>query len=123
VLRNDAGSLGLVTANGGYITKHALGLYSTEPAGHAFVTEDVQALIDTVPAKEADEAFTGDGLIEAATVMHDRNGPATGLAAVQTPFGARTWASTEDGDTMSFLMSDDAVGAACTIDRDGHLLW
>ena len=31
VLRNDPGSLGLVSANGGFLTKHAIGLYSSEP--------------------------------------------------------------------------------------------
>ena len=30
-LRDDAGALGLVTANGGYVTKHAFGVYSTRP--------------------------------------------------------------------------------------------
>ena len=31
VLREDPGSIGLVTANGGFLTKHALGVYCTEP--------------------------------------------------------------------------------------------
>ena len=122
VLRNDVGSLGLVTANGGYITKHALGLYSTEPAGHAFVADDVQPAVDAVPTTPGDEAFIGQGTIEATTVMHDRDGPTTGLAAVRTPAGARTWASTADTDTMSFLMTDDAIEAACTVSDDGQLL-
>ena len=31
VLRDDPGALALVTANGGMLTKHALGIYSTTP--------------------------------------------------------------------------------------------
>src|SRR5690606_11657297 len=42
VLRDDPGALGLVTANGGYVTKHALGLYSTEPPAGGFRWADVQ---------------------------------------------------------------------------------
>jgi acetyl-CoA C-acetyltransferase len=120
VLRKDAGSLGLVTANGGYVTKHALGLYSTEPLGSPFVADDVQAIVDEVPTTPADESFTGEGAIEAATVMHDGNGPSKGLAAIRTPEGGRTWASSTDTDIMTFLMSDDAVGASAIVDEDGQ---
>lgn len=122
VLRDDAGSLGLVTANGGYVTKHALGLYSTEPAEHAFVAEDVQAIVDAVPTTPGDPDFAGEAVIEAATVMHNRDGAETGLAAVITPAGTRTWAMTSEGDTMSMLMTDDAIGSTASVDNDGRLL-
>ena len=122
VLRGDAGSLGLVTANGGYVTKHALGLYSTEPADHAFTADDVQAVVDAVPSTPDDPSFTGEAVIEAATVMHDRNGAETGLAAMATPQGARTWAMTSDEATMAMLMTDDAIGSSATVNADGHLL-
>lgn len=122
VLRNDPGTLGLVTANGGYVTKHALGLYSTEPADHDFVADDVQTVVDRVPVVAADSGFVGEALVEAATVMHDADGPTIGLAAVMTPDRARTWARTDDVDTMNWLMGDDAVGASATIDSSGRLL-
>lgn len=122
VLRRDAGSLGLVTANGGYVTKHALGLYSTEPAGHPFVAEDVQEIVDAVPNTPDDPAFVGQAVIEAATVMHDRDGAAQGLAAMTTPDGARTWAMSTDEATMEKLMTDEAIGAFGTVTSDGQLL-
>lgn len=122
VLRDDAGSLGLVTANGGYVTKHALGLYSTAPANHPFVAEDVQEVVDTVPSTPDDQTFAGQAVIEAATVMHDRDGAAQGLAAMTTPDGARTWAMTSDVATMEMLMTDEAIGSFATITSDGQLL-
>ncbi len=122
VLRDDAGSLGLVTANGGYVTKHALGLYSTEPAAHPHVAEDVQSVVDAVPSTPADPAFAGKAVIEAATVMHDRNGAETGLAAMTTPEGARTWAMSTDEATMAMLMTDHAIGSSATVAPDGELL-
>lgn len=121
VLRNDAGSLGLITANGGYVTKHALGLYSTEPSDGPFVSEDVQPVVDAVPRRPGDEQFVGSGTIEASTVMHDVEGPASGLVAVRTPAGARTWASTTDLDLMNWLMTDDSTAASCSVDPDGRL--
>ncbi len=121
VLRSDPGSLGLATANGGYTTKHALGLYSTEPAAHPYVADDVQAVVDTVPQTPADEGFVGTGTIEASTVMHDPDGPTTGIAAIRTPAGARTWGNTTDPDVMALLMTDDAVGASASIDGSGRL--
>ena len=122
VLRGDAGSLGLVTANGGYVTKHALGLYSTEPAEHPFIADDVQATVDAVPTTPDDPSFTGTGAIEAATVMHNRDGAETGLAAIITPEGARTWGMSSDGDVMSMLMTDDAIGSSVTVNTAGQLL-
>lgn len=122
VLRADAGSLGLITANGGYVTKHALGLYSTEPAAQPFTAEDVQPIVDTVPTTPDDPAFAGTGVIEAATVMHDRDGAASGHAAIATPEGARTWARTADPAVMAMLMTDDAIGSSVTVDESGHLL-
>jgi acetyl-CoA C-acetyltransferase len=121
VLRHDPGSLGLVTANGGYVTKHALGLYSTEPGG-PFAVDDVQDVVDAVQDVPGDESFTGRGTIEAATVMHDADGPTKGLAAVTTPAGARTWASTTDLDVMNWLMTDDSTLAPCEVDSSGRLL-
>jgi len=122
VLRNDAGSLGLITANGGYVTKHALGLYSTDPSDHAFVAEDVQDVVDAVPSTPDDPSFVGTAVIEAATVMHDRNGAEAGLAAMITPNGARTWAMSSDESVMTMLMTDDAIGSTARVNADGRLV-
>ena len=61
VLRADPGALGLVTANGGYVTKHALGLYSTEPPAGGFRWADVQDAVDALPRRELCEASTTGG--------------------------------------------------------------
>src|SRR6185295_1835810 len=49
-VRAEPGSIGLVTANGGFLTKHAVGLYGTEPPEQGFRWEDVQAEVDREPA-------------------------------------------------------------------------
>ena len=53
VLRDDPGAIGLVTANGGFITKHAFGVYSTEPpADGRSATREPQAEVDALPRRE-----------------------------------------------------------------------
>jgi len=38
--------VGLITANGGYLTKHSFGVYSATPPRHEFRWEDVQSAVD-----------------------------------------------------------------------------
>lgn len=118
-LRDHTGDVGLVTANGGYTTKHAVGLYSTEPPSGGFVTDDVQAEIDRVPPTRVDEHHAGAVTIEAYTVMHDRQGPTAALAALRTPSQARTWGSSVDADTMTTLMASEGIGRSGELDTDG----
>ncbi|HET6794093.1 MAG TPA: acetyl-CoA acetyltransferase, partial [Acidimicrobiales bacterium] len=82
VLRSDPGSVGLVTANGGYVTKHAMGLYSTEPPAGGFRWEDAQPEVDALPTRGTVDDHDGPVTIEAHTVMHEREGPQQGLLAL-----------------------------------------
>ncbi len=120
VLRNDPGSIGLVTANGGYLTKHALGIYSTEPGATPFVAEDVQEQVNEVPTTDVDETFAGVGEIEAYTVMHGKEGPERALAAVRTPAGARTWASSTASAIMTELLTVEGIGRSVEVNHDGE---
>ncbi len=120
-LRTDAGSVGLVTANGGYITKHALGIYSTEPPTKPFQHDDVQEAVDAIETTDLDESFAGEGVVEAYTVMHDRDGAEKLLAAVRTPAGARTWANSTDEALMSEAMITELIGQSAHVDADGVL--
>jgi acetyl-CoA C-acetyltransferase len=49
----NPGQRGLVTANGGYLTKHSFGVYGTEPPSHEFRWEDVQSDVDREPTRDA----------------------------------------------------------------------
>jgi acetyl-CoA C-acetyltransferase len=117
VVRNDPGSIGLCSANGGYTTKHAMGLYSTEPPAGGFKWEDVQAEVDSITAaKDFAEEHEGAVTIESYTVMHERDGSMNNaIAACLTPDGARTWATSTDADVMKAMTSDELVGRAASI--------
>ncbi len=62
VLRSDPGSRGLVTANGGFLTKHAAGIYSTEPPpSGAFRSAEPQEEVDAAGGRELAETIRGPG--------------------------------------------------------------
>jgi acetyl-CoA C-acetyltransferase len=121
-LREDAGAVGLCTANGGYLTKHAFGLYSTRPPtsgrfGHA----EPQAAVDAAGARELCEEWDGPVVVEAVTVMYDRDGsPETGLVATLLPDGRRAWGTTTEPAAMKTMVTEECVGRAGRLDADGR---
>ena len=127
-LREDPGALGLITANGGYVTKHALGLYSTEPPAAGFRWADVQAEVDTLPTRELFEGDDGEeagaATVESWVVVHDREGAAQKvLAACLLDDGRRAWASSEDADTVADMRSGaEQIGRTVKLGPSGALL-
>jgi acetyl-CoA C-acetyltransferase len=125
-LRDDAGAFGLCSANGGFITKHAIGVYSTEPPAGGFVWSDAQEEADrlTQPREAAPEDYEGDATIETWTVMHNREGePENGIAAALLPDGRRTWGTTQDTDVLKAMTVEDFIGRATRLDGAGTLLF
>jgi len=111
VLRADPGSTGLVWGNGGYLTKHAFGVYGTEPPAEGFRHRHPQEEIDALPSRAVAPDFEGDAVVEAYTVMHDRDGePEQGLAALRLDDGRRAWATTDDAGDVAAMASEDLVG-------------
>lgn len=126
LLRDEPGALGLITANGGYVTKHALGLYSTEPRPGGFRWVDVQADVDALPTRELCEQVDAPGTaatVESWVVVHGRDGaPEKALVACLLADGRRAWASSDDGDTVAELRSGaEQIGRAVTLDPTGAL--
>ncbi|HEX4906391.1 MAG TPA: acetyl-CoA acetyltransferase [Acidimicrobiales bacterium] len=117
VVRDDPGSIGFVSANGGYTTKHAMGIYSTTPPADGFRWEDVQAEVDDITeARELVEEHEGPVTIESYTVMHERDGSmSNAIVACLTPEGGRTWATSTDADVMKAMTSDDLVGTTADV--------
>ncbi|MGZ8801338.1 MAG: acetyl-CoA acetyltransferase, partial [Mycobacterium sp.] len=87
------GSRGLITANGGYLTKHSFGIYGTQPPEHEFCWEDVQPVVDREPTRTALVDWSGVGTVESWTTPVDRDGRAEkAFLAVRTPEDARVLA-------------------------------
>ena len=120
IVRDDPGSIGLCTANGGFITKHAFGLYSTEPPADGFQWRDVQDEVDAFPTRAVVAEHDGPVTVESYTVMHGRDGgPETGIATGLTDDGARVWATTTEADLMAGMVAEEWVGRRVTVTPDG----
>ena len=111
VLRRDPDSLGMVTALGWYVTKHAVGVYSTQPPPRRFVARSVQEEVDAQPRRSRATEYDGPAIIESFTVMHERDGsPSLAIVACLTPDGDRTWINSSDADVMKALTTEDLIG-------------
>lgn len=123
VLRDDAGSTGLVTANGGLLAKHAFGVYSTTPPEQGFRYEDVQERVDADAGPDRDAVVDWEGpvRIEAYTVSFADGAPALGHAACLTPDGTRTWGNVEDASVLEAMTREEFCGRSGRLDGQGNL--
>jgi acetyl-CoA C-acetyltransferase len=127
-LRARPESIGLVTALGWYLTKHAVGVYGGEPKGRPFVREDPaprQAALDAQPAPALVHEPAGAASIETYTVLYGRDGaPVRGVVIGRLDDGRRFLASTpDDRALLEGLTTDEAVGRrgrASTVDGLGR---
>ena len=121
-LREDPGSLGLVTANGGMVDKHSMGVLGTDPPADGFRHDRPQAQVDSAAERRVVTEHRGSVTVEAWTVMADRDGSwSRGHAACLTPDGARAWGVTTDPDTMAEMASGDLGGRPAHLGADAVL--
>jgi acetyl-CoA C-acetyltransferase len=121
VLRTDRGATGLVTANGGFLTKHALGLYSAQPGRLPFRRIRVGAADVPHRARQLAAQPQAPVRVEACTVLHDRDGPVRALLAALCGDGRRAWGFSTDPALMTAAMTRELAGAAARIDPAGRL--
>ena len=124
-LRAEPGKRGLVTALGWYVTKHAVGVYGTEPGPEPWSAPEasLQPAIDAMPSPEIAERAEGPATIETYTVAHERGGdPERGIVIGRLGDGRR-FLAVIDGDRadLESLEREEGVGRAgsVTADADG----
>jgi acetyl-CoA C-acetyltransferase len=111
---------GLITANGGYLTKHSFGVYSATPPRHEFRWEDAQPAVDTEPTCVGEVDWSGVGTVESWTTPFTRDGEAEkAFLAVRTPAGTRALAVIIDADQAVASTRADIAGARVTVHADG----
>lgn len=119
--RENPGKVGLITANGGYLTKHAFGIYSAEPPEKDFQYANLQADVDVTPSREWLVDYDGEVVIESYTVMYGPNGATVGHVACLNAEGKRTWANTEDLDLVTEMTQSEFCGRRARINGAGVL--
>ena len=119
--RENPGAVGLITANGGYLSKHAFGIYSSQPPEKDFQYAGLQADVDKTPSREWLVDYDGEVAIESYTVMYGPDGVSMGHAACLTDDGKRTWANTEDIDLLTEMTKTEFCGRRAKINGAGVL--
>lgn len=122
-LREAEGAVGLVAANGGFLSKYSVGVYSTKPATwRGFESAALQAEVDNWAAPAlAREASAG--VVETYTIDYGREAP-SGVVVARDASGARFLAMTDpaDGALVQAMITEEPLGAAitCRNEPDGR---
>lgn len=120
-LRNDRDGLGLLTANGGYLTKHSVGLYAAKPPHKPWrphVEEGLQKLLDDAPHPRLVAGADGPLRIDAYTVTYRGAEPDTGIVLGTLENGDRCLAHTDAApEVFERLLEEDCVGVSGSVAR------
>jgi acetyl-CoA C-acetyltransferase len=125
-LRERPGESGLVWANGGFITKHSFGVYSTSPpvGGFRHEADEVQAEVERVPGRQLADGgdAAGDAVVEGYSVMHSRDGtPEQALVSCLLTDGRRAWGTSDDAALATAMCEGEWVGREVELDSEGTL--
>jgi acetyl-CoA C-acetyltransferase len=115
-LRERSGAFGLIGANGGHMSKYAVGIYSTRPAPFSRCdSSGLQAQVDSCAAPSIAGEADGPATIESYTIAYGKSGPSQAIVVGRLAgTGERFLANTHDEDerTLLAMIEDDPLGAA-----------
>ena len=109
-VRREPGVPGLVGANGGQLSKYAVGVYSARP--RPWVPDDsaaLQAGLDAVPRVPWTEVADGPAVIETFSVEPQRDGSRTAALVCRDLAGRRLLATATADDELLDLLADEDV--------------
>ncbi|MEM9668465.1 MAG: acetyl-CoA acetyltransferase [Pseudomonadota bacterium] len=111
-------ALGLVLANGGWMTKEAAAIYSKQRPG-AFTPSTAPA----TPTQHIEPILgPATGIIETYTLVRSKGAPRQVIAFVKTEYGDRLIATSFDPETVASMDTDElAVGRHVTVSCEGEV--
>jgi len=122
VLRDDPGSLGLVTAVSGIVTKQGVSLWSSEPGAAPFEHDDVSAQTERETARvELVEGVAGAATIASYTVLYQGGVAKRAVLLCDIDDGRRTLACCEDASLIAVATSQELCGRALRIAANGDV--
>ena len=122
-LRADPGSVGLLTAVSGVLTKQGVSLWSTEPGPSAFrhvdVTELTAAEIRQIPVvRDA----PGRGRVASYTVFYEDARPVRAVVLCDLESGSRSLVVAADPELAAALVESEGCGRAVRIGMDAGVV-
>jgi acetyl-CoA C-acetyltransferase len=121
-LRAAPTARGLIAANGGYLSKYSVGIYSARPPEwRGFSSTALQAKIDGWPAPTV-VAGAGEGVVETYTIDHAPKTPAGIVIARKAGSGERFVAMThpEDDTIVRRMVAAEPLGATVTVEQNAE---
>jgi acetyl-CoA C-acetyltransferase len=119
VLRADPGSVAMVNAVSGMLTKQGVSLWSTEsgpPFRHVDVSEEAAAETRT---KTVRESVSGSATVATYTVLYQGPEPEKAIVLADVPDGTRTIGASTDADLMAQMVSEEFCGREIELDGGG----
>ena len=107
-LRADPGSVGMVTAISGMMTKQAVAAWSSRPPAHGFQWTDVSDEVHRVSSPRAlSPAAEGPAVVAGYTVLAADRRPSVAVAIADLPNGSRTVAVSDDVALASAMCREE----------------
>jgi acetyl-CoA C-acetyltransferase len=119
VLRSDLGSVAMVNAVSGMLTKQGVSLWSTEPGPpfhHVDVSEEARVETRT---KAVRESVSGSATVATYTVIYTGASPEKAVVLADLDDGSRTIAATTDADLMAEMVVREFCGRRIELDGSG----
>lgn len=115
-LRRENEAIGVVGANGGFLSKHSVGVYSARPPRQPWREESdaaLQAELDRAPSARWIAHAEGASSIESYTVVWRSGAPVRAYIVGRTNDGARFLAASarDDEATPASMAADDPLGS------------
>lgn len=123
-LRADAGSFGLAYGNGGWMSKHSVGIYSTQPPVGDWTPCDskpLQAIAEAEPKPEIDYHPEGEAVLEAYTVNYFQGKPLNSVVIGRLKHNQKRFYALNsffDTDTLQQTLKGNSLGETIYVEAD-----
>lgn len=121
-LRQEPGSFGLAYGNGGWMSKHSVGIYSTQAqTWKACDSHDLQVLVDNDPKPEIDYAPEGEAIVEAYTINYFQGNPLNSVVIGRLKSNNKRFYAVNpffDSETLAVAVAGDVVGRTIYVEAD-----
>jgi len=123
-LRIDRGSFGLIYANGGWMSKHSTGIYSTQPIIEEWKASDstpFQIKVDHTPKVEIARKPEGEAILESYTIHYFKGFPMKAIIiGCLKGTNERFIASTQlaDTETVQAMAKKDPIDSTIFVEYD-----
>lgn len=123
-LRSNPSDAGMIVANGGYLSKHSVGIYSAiaPKQWRACDSSDAKDAMTKHPKTKVIETPKGDGNIESYVATYQKGSPKLAYIFAKNSLGERFIAKVKDGDetTLNRMFNEDPIDHPITVESNGN---